>query len=215
LAYRGGEIIKGRCGSHAGASIAERKESVRLVSGVVYRNGEGVYLECRWVAFLECTGVVSMYRNSLRTKLVSQLCALDVLRALTPPGWMVVGVMVMVPTRLASAQRTRESSEAAEAKAPRERRIAGRVNFMMKEKWRWRVDKVRMSMRSKDTKRRRVYIPPLPRRACSPWLLCRESVSMVQAHCRAQRSYQVASLCKLGKRHSWWLAIINTSLMHH
>lgn len=83
------------------------------------------------------------------------------LRALTPPGWMVVGVMVMVPTRLASEQDARESTEAAEAKAARERRIAGRVNFMMKEKWRWRdrVDKVRVSMRRKDAKRRRVYIP--------------------------------------------------------
>ena len=67
----------------------------------------------------------------------------------------------MVPTRLASAQDARESTEAAEAKAARERRIAGRVNFMMKEKRRWRdrVDKVRVSMRRKDAKRRRVYIP--------------------------------------------------------
>ena len=52
--------------------------------------------------------------------------------ALTPPGWMVVGVMVMDPTRSASLQETRELIEAAEAKAARERRIAGTVNFMMK-----------------------------------------------------------------------------------
>jgi hypothetical protein len=48
---------------------------------------------------------------------------------------MVVGVMMMVPTRLASEQETRDSTEAAEAKAAKERRIAGRVNFMMKEEW--------------------------------------------------------------------------------
>ena len=95
------------------------------------------------------------------TKLVSRLCALDVPRALTPPGWMVVGVMVMVPTRLASEQKARESTEAAEAEAARGRRIAGRVNFIKKERWIWRgrVNKVRVSMRSKDGKRRRVYIP--------------------------------------------------------
>jgi hypothetical protein len=69
---------------------------------------------------------------------------------------MVVGVMVMVPNRLASEQKARVSTEAAEAKAARVRRIAGRINFMMKEEWRWRgkVDKVRVSMRSKDATRR-------------------------------------------------------------
>jgi hypothetical protein len=143
LANRGSEIIKGRCGSHA-AGITEREESVGLESGIAHGNGEGVCLECRRVAFLECTAVVSMYRDSLRIKFVSHLCALHVLRALTPPGWIVVGVMVMVPTRLASEQEARVSTEAADAKAARERRAAGRVNFMMKEEWRWnRVDKVK------------------------------------------------------------------------
>ena len=67
MAYRGSEIIKGRCGSHA-AGITEGEESVGLESGVAHGNGKGVYLECGRVAFFECTAVVSMYRDSLRTK---------------------------------------------------------------------------------------------------------------------------------------------------
>ena len=68
---------------------------------------------------------------------------------------MVVGMMVMDPIRLASLHWTWELTAAVEAKAARERRIAGTVNFMMKEEWRWRgrIDKVRVSMRSKDAKR--------------------------------------------------------------